>query len=1548
MKLLLRVLMAIIAAVTSSPVSQVNQNWPWQVGKAYHYDVYSHTLNNFEEGISHGIAFKAQYYVSVKSTGRLVAKLDNALYTTVKTHILNNFEIPSDLKYKPLKVMDQTFEIFVDGGRVVSINVPSELPIPYTNFLKGLVGALQADLSPHGNVHDYPNGFDKTTFQGLFKKMETDVTGECETLYSVSPMAAEWRRELTKYVPKEDPIEIVKSKNYGVCSKRADVYFGVPEGAVFKGMTHNNEEKQMIKHAFEARLLVGKQGPIYKAEAISSVTASPIVFGKQKPEVVSYIKFTLNSVEQDTSESWKKTEEFSSINSLLYTSDNSSIFTYSYGDQEGVSKAYHYLKEMSPLLQDPNNLSKEGFLLKFNFLVNLLASFNSKQLIQMTESLENSKTSKNLAKTGIWTIYRDALSVAGTTVAYEHIKSWVLNKKIVGEEAAEVITVMGASLSNPSLDLAKDFFKFAIEPAVVELKYVNNSALLATSKLLRSVHDPFIEETVIPYFNKELNDAIQNDDTSKAHVYITVLGNLAHPRILKVYSPYLEGHIPVTKYLRTQIVTNLKALAYLKNEYVRAVLFSILRNTGDIYEVRVAAALNLFIAVPTAEMMQVLAHMTHFDPSTHVRAVLSNSITSAASLKDPRFKELSKIAQSVLNVITKDTFDSKYSENVVLEEYLSEDDYNYFNQLETIGSDNSFLPKYLRSIFNFKVTGFNEESEVTLSVSDVKDFFNYFMQNVIEPTKVDPGFKFSAKHIVESLNIKRAPRQPLEGALFINDWNLQKLITFNEKDFHAFISDAEKTIENLLDGIDAQYTKTLYLKHIKVTCPLANGMPYILHYSEPAIIMAKMHAAANVKNENNVIAGSLTSKIDFTYSKSVQSSISFIDVFGDQLAVSGVLSDLQLYVPIIINTELNGGHFKIQFEPLHGDRDVNLIQFNVVPYTGMYKRNSVKYDVEPIKRTTKTASTDLKFGHSAGMFYQVQGHSYSSDYKDLKKLFSDDLFSNIGRLIYQKDIAFTQFDFKYLGRDTIVKSTTFIVYLDTLYNQKYSGEMGLASPTKHVEPHSVARREEITKKVASDIDSATVQLLDFSAEFDGPKKTVFVFTGAYAYSNVDSKFQTALFAHSTEQINAVFRVNIKNPKIHTLNFEEALKNEVKLVYDANIKYQNSDILLQGYGERSREYTKMLKNDPMAKKCLAEISQNNFFQNYCYNVTLKAYAPDFFTATVTFKDVDPNLLSLTEYTYNGYIKPAFNLEEERSSLDKTSDDTIYIETKAFYYDNYISYKLTNTHGSISLENLEITWDLPYIMSTYAPIYLLEDSTDSSTGYENLRYCAVDDNKILTFSGRSYEYALTSSWHVVMVEDSEDLGKGLVILARRPSANQEEVYVSYQTEDGKFLELNIKPDNIDVKSNGNKTCDGALTMYWNEAGEVPLLEYYSLGIDLYVFDIQNKNIRLVYDKHRLVVFTDEYYGSTMGICGQSSTEIRDDYMTPYGIVDLPEHYGASFSLEDEFSHPKTVALKKEAKLKAYQPVTKYTGILHSDDDWIKAVNETPKQFSDKNVK
>lgn len=623
------------AAVASSPLAD-NPKWPWQVGKEYVYDVESYTWTKFENSDSNGNAFSAVFVVRVEAPGKLIAKLQNPVYSQFQGQIdINDAPDSSDLKFEPVQNFDEAFEIFVDGGRILKVAVPSSFSTNNENLLKGLIGGLQVDLSTYGHVHNFPNSYDKETYQGLFKKTETDVTGECETLYSVSPVSAEVRRELPAFAV--EPIEITKSKNYGSCKKRIVFAFGVPEGAVWKGIAHENDETQFIKHTSESRILAGKQGTIYKSETLSSVFVNPLLFGKQKAEVYSYVGFDLVEV-KNIEGNWNLTNSDSLRTSNLLLKNNGESLVDS---AEKVVNAQKLLQEMTPLLQDPSNLPKANFLSKFSLLARIIMFMDAEHLTQLTNSIKTAKDSKNVSKKHMWTIYRDAVAQVGTDAAFEEIKKWILTKKIQGEEAAEVIASLGGSPTYLGFKIGKEFFELAFSPEVVEQKFLNTSALLAATKFIRSSNqDLLVVETVIPRLSQELKKAVEEGDNSKAQVYVRSLGNLAHPEILKVFAPYLEGRIAVTKYLRTQIVHSLKTLANLKNEEVRAVLFSILKNTAEPYEVRVAAALNIFLAFPTAEMMQVFAHMTNNDPSTQVRGVLATSISFAAKLKDPRFAEL--------------------------------------------------------------------------------------------------------------------------------------------------------------------------------------------------------------------------------------------------------------------------------------------------------------------------------------------------------------------------------------------------------------------------------------------------------------------------------------------------------------------------------------------------------------------------------------------------------------------------------------------------------------------------------------------------------------------------------------------------------------------------------------------------------------------------------------------------------------------------------------------------------------------------------------------
>ncbi|KAJ8707492.1 hypothetical protein PYW08_010744 [Mythimna loreyi] len=1540
MKLL--ILTAIVAAVASSPLTQSN-SWPWQVGKEYLYDVDTFTWTTFENSNSNGNAFKAQFIIRVGAPGQLLAKLSQPLYAQLQDKKITYSNVPSDLNFQPVQFTDQPLEIFVEGGRVKSFNVPLILSVAHENLLKGLISALQVDISPFGHLDSFPNSFDQNTFQGLFKKMETDVTGECETLYTVSPVSAEWHREFPKLASEEDPIVIVKSKDYGACKNRAAIYFGLPESAVWNGLANENEEKQFIKHFSESRLVAGKQGTVFKSEVKNSVFVSPLLFGKQKAEVYSYVKVLLSSVQEISDAQWNKTAETRQIDSLLF-SLSESMFIPKVTNQS-IANAQKLLQDLTPLLQMPNELPKADFLSKFGILVRIIGSLNSEQLTLLTSSIDIAKSSKNVAKNGMWIIYRDAVAQAGTVAAFREIRTWILTKKIQGEEAAELISSIGAALRYPTKEVFTEFFDFAMNPVVMEQQYLNNSALLAATKFMRfSDEHLFVVNTVIPRLSKYLKQAIDDGDSNRAQVYIRVLGNLAHPDVLMVFAPYLDGSIRVTKYLRMQIVASLKTLANLKNESVRAVLFSILRNTAEPYEIRVLAALNIFMAFPTAEMMLVMAEMTNYDPSTQVRAVLANGLNLAAELKDPRFKDLAKTAEAVKSFVSKEKFGYRLSTNSLIEENTNEDDIPIFRELSYVGSEDDIVPLYHRSAFRTRGTGWTEESQVTLSVSGVQQLLEYIIQLIEEPQQSKVDLKFSAKKVAEALNIKRNPRDPLAGSIFLENFNQQKLITFNEEDLKTFIANTVQNMEQLFKGVDVQYTKMLYQKQAYVVFPLAAGVPFFFEYSEPLMFSVNGKVKIKIGPNSKDLTGSLNKHIDIVYARNLDGSVGFLDTIGDTYAAVGIINKIQFYFPTNLNSVIESKQIKLKF--VLPDQDATFIHFSVWPYSTFQKTDSLlTVSQEPftkyIERPTKVVSGDYKVRIIGGVAIHLQGYSYSSDFKDKKDIYDSSLLTDISTLLYQKDVACTQFNLKYLAQETVNKDITFSLFYDSRYNMKQSGELGAASVMKDVSVDGEERREELVKRAASGVKSAEVQLFDFSTVFNGNHKEEYIFTIATAESFVDNKFQAIFFSNVKDQINGVIKV--VNPKIAPLNFNEALKNKIKVTYEVDLKIGNSEnIQIHGFGKRSEKYTEMLRNDPLGKQCLEESSQFNFYQRDCYKMIIKAHAPDYMKFNVTYKPLSPEFMVITQKSYERFKKLTSAGEYTQDLATKTDDGKLEIEVQSFYYDNYENYKFTSEYGEFSFNNVEISGYYPYATAIYAPIDDWERTFNYYSGYQYLPYCAVDSSKIQTFSGRSYEYSLTSSWHAVMVDEFNEQGQwnDLVILARRPSDQQTEVYISYKADTGKYVELEVNSTSIQVKSDTKMVSDGPLTLYWNDAENTPLLQYYNLADGVLVFNINDAALRLVYDGLRLAIFTSDHRTTTRGLCGQSSTQIRDDYMTPYGLVDLPDLYGASFSLDGEFSDPRTAELKKEAKLKAYQPVTKYTNIFRSDAEWSKFNNKITK--------
>jgi len=197
-------------------------------------------------------------------------------------------------------------------------------------------------------------------------------------------------------------------------------------------------------------------------------------------------------------------------------------------------------------------------------------------------------------------------------------------------------------------------------PEVARDYHLHSAGAFAFSNLLRYAHSDYktlhnrypvhtygplaskdhsAEETYIPHFSQKLREAIRKQDSRNIQLFIRVLGNIAHPAIVPVFEPYLEGKEPLTEFQRTLMVVSLNKLASIKPKLARSVLYKIYVNLQEPYQVRVAAVYNLMKTNPPMSMLQRMAQASHNDVSNNVRSAIKTSIESAAQLVGDRYHE---------------------------------------------------------------------------------------------------------------------------------------------------------------------------------------------------------------------------------------------------------------------------------------------------------------------------------------------------------------------------------------------------------------------------------------------------------------------------------------------------------------------------------------------------------------------------------------------------------------------------------------------------------------------------------------------------------------------------------------------------------------------------------------------------------------------------------------------------------------------------------------------------------------------------------------------
>lgn len=345
-------------------------------------------------------------------------------------------------------------------------------------------------------------------------------------------------------------------------------------------------------------------------------------------------------------------------------------------------------------------------------------------------------------------------------------------------------------------DAAVLSFADLIRHAVVDKQSAHNRYPVHAFGRLLSKNFHQLHEKYIPYMEDELQKAVDAGDSTRIQTYTIALGKTAHPRILAIFEPYLEGKKPISPHQRLIMVLSLSKLASSYPKVARSVLYKIYSNTADHHEIRTAAVYLLMQSNPSASMLQRMAEFTNYDTSKYVNSAVKSTIESLAQLRDDdEYQGLLNGARAAQPLLTSESYGPQYSQQVVfnLRNPLTQSD--YFIQASTIGSEDSIIPKgvYVSAIPTYNGIKM-PKIEFGGAVSSIKNLWDFVQQRVSSDhrggtNEKSQDQKYSPENLAKLLGIYGDEPEQIEGFAFIT-----------EKYANYFLSYDNHTLEKITES----------------------------------------------------------------------------------------------------------------------------------------------------------------------------------------------------------------------------------------------------------------------------------------------------------------------------------------------------------------------------------------------------------------------------------------------------------------------------------------------------------------------------------------------------------------------------------------------------------------------------------------------------------------------------------------------------------------------------------------------------------------------------
>eukprot|EP00088_Acartia_fossae_P064950 TRINITY_DN79_c0_g1_i2.p1 TRINITY_DN79_c0_g1~~TRINITY_DN79_c0_g1_i2.p1 ORF type:complete len:1872 (+),score=653.85 TRINITY_DN79_c0_g1_i2:417-5618(+) len=459
-----------------------------------------------------------------------------------------------------------------------------------------------------------------------------------------------------------------------------------------------------------------------------------------------------------------------------------------------------------------------------------------------------------------------------------------------------------------------------------------------------------IKENLIPFLSRKLRESSRSEMGSVI-TYVNALGNLGTEQASKELMEVVEGRISVNPHPRSVAVYKLIRPARENPSVYRPVFLSLIENSAESSEVRMAAITALTYCYPSTADLQKLAVRSWFEPSEQVSTYIYSTLKTLSQLPSSvsEFDDLKSKAEITLP-LCKPSFEGiQNSRSLQVVHFIESLRTAVSQKLQWTSSEESFYP---RSIFtSTQVMGLASNAD-TLETSFYMQGAEYVLDKLYEmysdfknqgkgPQPEVVKNKSVIKEKMSKLNIKEEEQETPEAHLTLKMLGLQKLYSFDEEYVREIVNritaELPKYQAELEKGMDFEHMKLMDLVGSEYAFPTESGMPVYLSSRTPVVFYSKSEVKSAWES-NSMPKMEMKIKGVLNYKRQLTGGV--ISPITEKFYGAGVETSMHVSAPLSAQVSYRNGQVQVSIEkseePEH-QREQPWIQYEVQPFTTEYQ-----------------------------------------------------------------------------------------------------------------------------------------------------------------------------------------------------------------------------------------------------------------------------------------------------------------------------------------------------------------------------------------------------------------------------------------------------------------------------------------------------------------------------------------------------------------------------------------------------------------------------------